>query len=335
MTKILKYKDITGQKFGRLTALYPLLENRNTKEQLKWLCSCECGKEHIVRSAHLISNRIVSCGCYNQECRLSQFSDNTPFVQLFGYYKRNAKKRKISFCLSFEEFVYLIKQKCEYCTEEPSAAYTKHYTSNVNGRKHKTILYNGIDRVDNEKGYDINNVVSCCKYCNSMKHTYDLSNFLAWVNKVSINLISEQKTKRLIDEKLLDKLQDNQESFVKNKRAEFCSLFAGLNSLFTCYKKEAYTRDLCFNIDIFKFFETTQQDCFYCGEQPIKSFIRYKTKTRQELLFNGVDRVNNDIGYIEENIVACCSRCNKAKLTQTYDEFYKRIIMIHNNRGLV
>lgn len=34
------YKDLTGQKFGRLTALYRL---RNTNGRTKWLCVCECG----------------------------------------------------------------------------------------------------------------------------------------------------------------------------------------------------------------------------------------------------------------------------------------------------
>ena len=35
-----KFKDIRGQKFGRLTALYRL---HNTKGKTKWLCVCDCG----------------------------------------------------------------------------------------------------------------------------------------------------------------------------------------------------------------------------------------------------------------------------------------------------
>lgn len=36
----MKFKHISGQKFGRLTALYRL---HNTKGRTKWLCVCDCG----------------------------------------------------------------------------------------------------------------------------------------------------------------------------------------------------------------------------------------------------------------------------------------------------
>lgn len=52
-----KIKDITGQKFGRLTALYRL---HNTKGRTKWLCICECGNIKEVQISHLIKKR-----CYN------------------------------------------------------------------------------------------------------------------------------------------------------------------------------------------------------------------------------------------------------------------------------
>lgn len=42
----MKIKDITGQKFGRLTALYRL---HNTKGRTKWLCVCDCGNLTIDR----------------------------------------------------------------------------------------------------------------------------------------------------------------------------------------------------------------------------------------------------------------------------------------------
>lgn len=39
-----KPKNITGQKFGRLTALY-LLHNYH-KKGVYWLCACECGNSN-------------------------------------------------------------------------------------------------------------------------------------------------------------------------------------------------------------------------------------------------------------------------------------------------
>ena len=64
-----KVKDITGQKFGRLTALYRL---HNTKGRTKWLCVCECGNLTEVTIYDLISGHIKSCGCLRKphgQCR--------------------------------------------------------------------------------------------------------------------------------------------------------------------------------------------------------------------------------------------------------------------------
>jgi hypothetical protein len=55
-----KALDLTGQKFGRLTALYRE-ESRGGKTY--WRCKCECGNEKSVQTAHLKSGAIQSCGC--------------------------------------------------------------------------------------------------------------------------------------------------------------------------------------------------------------------------------------------------------------------------------
>ena len=64
------FKDLTGQKFGRLTAIKPI-ENRtnsNGKSMMtKWLCRCDCGNECNVQSGNLLSGHTLSCGCYNKE----------------------------------------------------------------------------------------------------------------------------------------------------------------------------------------------------------------------------------------------------------------------------
>ena len=54
-------KDITGQKFGRLTALYPTGEKK--KEAYVWHCSCDCGGETDVSISQLTSGKTKSCGC--------------------------------------------------------------------------------------------------------------------------------------------------------------------------------------------------------------------------------------------------------------------------------
>ena len=60
-----RVRDITGQKFGRLTALYPT-EKRFYKCVI-WHCKCECGNECDVDIGHLQSGNTQSCGCIQKE----------------------------------------------------------------------------------------------------------------------------------------------------------------------------------------------------------------------------------------------------------------------------
>ncbi len=56
-------KDITGMKFGLLTALYPL-EQRNTAGEIQWVCRCDCGNTIVATVGRLTSGNTKSCGCY-------------------------------------------------------------------------------------------------------------------------------------------------------------------------------------------------------------------------------------------------------------------------------
>lgn len=65
------YKDITGQKFGRLTVL-EFAGRRNEIRHGKnrdamWRCRCECGNGIVTGAHNLKSGNTVSCGCYGRE----------------------------------------------------------------------------------------------------------------------------------------------------------------------------------------------------------------------------------------------------------------------------
>ena len=61
------YIDLTNKKFERLTVLFPVKEKTNG---LYWHCKCDCGNECDVKSTHLMSNQIRSCGCLRRENRI-------------------------------------------------------------------------------------------------------------------------------------------------------------------------------------------------------------------------------------------------------------------------
>lgn len=54
-------RDITELRSGKLTAIKPL--GLNEKQQVIWLCKCDCGKEHKTDATNITRNRIISCGC--------------------------------------------------------------------------------------------------------------------------------------------------------------------------------------------------------------------------------------------------------------------------------
>ena len=54
--------DLTGQRFGYLTAVYPV-EERGQDQSIRWLCRCDCGKQITVSSNLLRMGRTKSCSC--------------------------------------------------------------------------------------------------------------------------------------------------------------------------------------------------------------------------------------------------------------------------------
>lgn len=61
-------KDITGQKFGRLTAIS--YYGKTKANHSLWLCKCECGNTKTIELGSLTRNRTKSCGCLDKEAHI-------------------------------------------------------------------------------------------------------------------------------------------------------------------------------------------------------------------------------------------------------------------------
>ena len=75
-----QYKDLTGQRFGRLVALE--FAGSDNGGKARWRCGCDCGNIVIVEGWHLRSGATQSCGCYRRElaarrCSLITTNGNT------------------------------------------------------------------------------------------------------------------------------------------------------------------------------------------------------------------------------------------------------------------
>lgn len=105
---------------------------------------------------------------------------------------------------------------------------------------------------------------------------------------------------------------------------------AAFNSLYGAYKRNAIKyRNVSFELSKERFKELTKKSCHYCGSEPSSirncDALRSKGKSSGDYIYNGIDRINSSIGYVEGNIVTCCGRCNMMKNNMSIDDFFSHI----------
>lgn len=105
------------------------------------------------------------------------------------------------------------------------------------------------------------------------------------------------------------------------------------DSVYNDYRMKARgIRGLNFTLTREQFKIITQQNCFYCGTKPKNKWVYHKRCSKDgNYIYNGIDRVNNDIGYMIENCVPCCKKCNTAKSNFALDEFKIWIKQVYKN----
>lgn len=77
----------------------------------------------------------------------------------------------------------------------------------------------------------------------------------------------------------------------------------------------------------------TKQNCAYCGVEPSQEYGVDKPhhKHNGKYIYNGIDRVDNTVGYIPENCAPCCGYCNWMKSAAGVDEFREWVIQVYNH----
>ena len=98
-------------------------------------------------------------------------------------YKRRAQKNSLDFSLSNDEFFAMQTQDCYLCGKESNYYHC-----------------NGIDRINNNKGYDINNCLPCCGDCNYLKKDITLIEMIRKIYLTGCNLCDIQFDKSFYDD---------------------------------------------------------------------------------------------------------------------------------------
>lgn len=166
-----------GDKFSNLTAIQYVGHKEHSKRVTsQWLFLCDCGKECIKDDIQVRRGHTKSCtnGCHSYLGKGISLEN-----KLYDTYKRHAISRNIEFEITKEDFIKLTKLNCEYCNIKPIQQYRS--KSKIS---QEPLLYNGIDRVVNKKGYSILNCVPCCKRCNIAKGNMTQEEFRNWIINV-------------------------------------------------------------------------------------------------------------------------------------------------------
>ena len=153
-------------------------------------------------------------------------------------------------------------------------------------------------------------VIADTKVCTKCKKVKPLSEFYKR-EKCSVDGYRQQ-CKECIRQIRYTWVENNKERH-KEYRHKY---YQTTNYRYKSYVDNANRRGLEFNLSLDYVDELIHTDCVYCGS--------YDNP-------NGIDRIDNSIGYISGNVQSCCWKCNQAKYTMSEGEFLEHIDKIYNH----
>jgi hypothetical protein len=160
-----------------------------------------------------------------------------------------------------------------------------HYCGEMNNNK-----LNGLDRVNNNGSYCFENVVSCCEICNFMKGELTYLDY----KKIAKHIISY----------VVNLLDFSCPDLFKNRGGSFFSEYVE--------RAEEYKK-LNFALDKFDFNCIQVLNCYMCGKETNDQHV------------NGIDRIDNSIGYNHDNCLPCCGTCNYIKNKFSIEDVFRKL----------
>lgn len=175
--------SLIGKKFGSLLVLsFNSMKSfhLNKCKSKNWNCVCDCGNSCVISQKLLTGS---GAGYKHCGCKSNNISKSIYYKNIIDGYKSKSKLRKgLKFELNELEYSSLLNSPCYYCNCPPSNLY-RHKGGPV------VLKYNGIDRIDSSKGYNIENVVPCCSKCNFMKNSLSYDEFIEHILSIQQNCL--------------------------------------------------------------------------------------------------------------------------------------------------
>jgi hypothetical protein len=140
-----KFQDLSGIKFGKLTAIKVAYKNKNGESV--WECVCDCGNVVNVVCSNLKNGHSTSCGCYKKICSITHNETKTRLHRIWAGIKARCYNTTIP------QYKNWGGRGITVCDEWKDSYETFRDWALNNGYQENLT----IDRIDNDKGYNPNN----------------------------------------------------------------------------------------------------------------------------------------------------------------------------------
>ncbi len=181
-----RFADLAGQQFGRLTVVD--FAGRGKWNQRQWNCICACGKARVVNTAELSNGKTRSCGCLHREMSSKQLTTHglcrTPEYKVW--------KRMIERCYNpsrnhYEDYGGRGISVCDHWRSSPA-----NFLKDMGPRPTPT---HEIDRIDNNGNYEPGNCRWATRKAQNrnrrsnrhLTHNGDTMTVADWSDKIGIS----------------------------------------------------------------------------------------------------------------------------------------------------
>lgn len=251
---------------------------------IKQICvNCGVEYEQFKTSYNKLSMLCKECNNYNVIQDIKRLDrnrnyKNERFRNIIGYYEsyiKSADVRDYNMSLEYNDFKTLVLSQCYYC----------HYI--------KEEEVNGIDRLNNNIGYEKDNCVACCEMCNMMKWSFHPLFFIKLCKIISGFEVASK------------------EFYIK-----WSNYYTSRPRYYSKSKNHAeITRKLPFHITKDEWNNLIKQPCYICGFQ-----------SKQGI---GLDRIDSTIReYTLDNVRPCCYTCNIIKKDLILEQLQEKATLI-------
>jgi hypothetical protein len=178
-------------KIGSQVGNWKVISDKFKNNNIYWnTCECICGKLTDVRTWHLEHYKTISCGCSNTKTRFKAKSIGNLSSSYFTSFKNSRiKKGKIfSDDITMQYLWKLFLDQNGLCALSGINIFLNPQWSQQNkGIATKIIQTASLDRIDNNKGYEIENLHWVHKDVNLMKGCMSQKDFINFCKLIAMN----------------------------------------------------------------------------------------------------------------------------------------------------